>query len=148
MAISAQAFMTERHDLITYTPGDPGVGNPLTWPIPAGVVVQIICVRFQLVSSVNVGNRLAIVFLNDAGAATGPASIGFIEQPPNKTWTYDFATGLAPIDHTANQQWLFQPLACCYQAKEGENLIINFNGIDALDQIQNAAIRCFVWKAD
>ena len=148
MAIKPEAFMTERHDLVTYVLPDPAVGTALEWFIPEGLVVQIVAVRFRLTTSVNAGLRLAVVFLQDVADVTVPISPGYIEQTVSLAWIYDFSTGIAPLDHTINHDWLFQPLACCYQGKEGDRLVINADGLDVADQIDGANIRCFVWKAD
>lgn len=148
MSIKPEAFMTERHDLVTVVPGNPSAGDPLTWPIPANLVVQVVFVQFLLTTSGTAGDRLAVVFIQDASVVGAPYSPAFIEQTATLAWTYYFSTGIAPLDHTTNHNWVFQPLACCYQAKEGESLVVNVDGIDALDTITVIRIRYFAWKAD
>jgi hypothetical protein len=145
MTLTPTSFNKNRYDLLTANPANPAVGTPLTWPVPTGTVVQVVSVTFTLVTSATAGNRLPLVYVTTGGAVNAPYSPAAVKQIAGQTRTYFFTIGLAPLDYGTDFLWVFQPLGCCYQMKTGHSLLINANGLDALDQISNVGIRYFSW---
>jgi hypothetical protein len=146
MTITAGQFMTDRHDLLTFTMATPAQGVRGVWTIPAGLAVQIVSVFVDLQTSVNLTDRALYCFIED----TVPVQVHFSYagklQPISKTWAYVFGLGLPFIDLTTGFNRTQNALCCCTQLKAGDKFVIDWNGKDALDQLGGARVRYFAWK--
>lgn len=152
MAIKKTGFMGDRHDLQTARPASPSPGNPLTWTPPANSAVQVVAVSIGLLTSATAGDRLMWVYSQNGTGIMPPYSpAGIIQDVTAVTWHYHFSVGIGPLDFdpgATGSKLVFAPLACCYQLKGGESLIVNAFGLDVLDRMVTPVIRYFDWKEE
>lgn len=137
-------FMGERHDILTVELDDPAVGNMLSWAVPDNAVVQVVAVRICFITSVGVVDRHLEVSIFD-GSVDIPKTPSGVIQPADKTWTYFFTLGIAPLDLTTDMGEIYAPLGCCYQLETGSSLLVNVTDIQPTDRLAAAAIRYFLW---
>ena len=138
-------FMGDRHDIVNVEPGNPAAGNLLTWAVPANAVIQVVSVKINLTTSIDVADRHVIVYVSDGGVFL-PNTPAAIVQPDTEAWTYYFTIGIAPLDLSADFSEVYQPLGCCYQLETGSSLIVNVSNMSGTDQLAAAAIRYFLWE--
>jgi len=149
MVLTANAFATDRHNLIIQNLPDPAAANALLYPVPDNQVMQIVGIRLQLVTSAVVADRRVFVELvDDLGANPIQTSTACIVQAANLTYTYNFTCGVAPVDATADSLRVYAPLACGLQLFDADQLTISATNLAAGDQIQNVRLRYYEWKED
>jgi len=139
------SFKTDRFDLVNATPGAPGAGNNLVWPVPSGSVIQLIGISATLTTSGAAANRLLNVCVQSSGGKLLPKSPGII-QTDTLAWDYQWAMGLTVLDLSASENLVYCPLSCCYYAKSGESIVLEIVNKDAADALTNIEIRYFNWR--
>lgn len=141
-------FMGERHDLVTYTPGNPGAGNPLVWTVPANTIVQVIYVGVTLTTNAAVANRVPYVSILDPVGNEGPHSYPGVVQPASMAWGHRWSIGIAPADWTADTPIVVAPLACCCQILTAGQVRVAVANMNAADAITGAVIKVMEWIED
>jgi hypothetical protein len=147
MALSANAFATDRHTLITVQIPDPAAGNPVQYRVPNNEVIQVVGVKLTLATEIAVvERRVRILLVDSLGASPIQASVSSFVQNASLTWDYWFSCGIVPVDDSDHEYQLYNPLACGLQLQEVEQLSIQATGIQPNDQISDIYIRFYGWK--
>lgn len=149
MALTANAFKSERFQFISGSAGAPGAGLQLTWPVPDNRAVEIQSIIIRLTTDINVADRLVFVQgRNLGGASNFSRAAAPVVQGATLVRFYAFSVGILPIDYGATAGWIYCTMPCCLFLQEGESFFCGVNNIQAGDVINGIELRYFSWKVD
>jgi len=138
-------FKGQRYDLLVAQPADPAPGMNLYWTRSDKTIIEIVSLHIRLTTSVVVGDRLVWIEGLTPGVLSIVRSAALIVQPASYTWSYYFAVGGQPRDHSVNLE-VYQPLAAHFQLDDGERLKVGVTGLGLADQLYGCLIRYFAWQ--
>lgn len=132
--------------ITNFTVANPAAGAGFVVNSPVGIMWKINSLRFQLVTSAAVANRIVLIQVFDGTDELG-SIITPMMQPASIGWTYNLVDGLTSTGTVA--MWnVSMPWRGEVWINWGYGLRILVDNMDAADQITNIRGRAEAWCAE
>ena len=126
---------------------NPGAGNMFTYTVPAHERIEVISIKFTIITDATVVNRAVEVNLSSPAAEFCRVNVK-VNIPASKTYTCYFASNYTHRDDTAIFNSLYNPIPHSLIIKAGDIIASAITNFQAGDQILLAKFRVKRWLTE